>query len=59
MLRSLVGSEMCIRDRGLAISRQIIESHGGQIFAENRYDGDDHHDSEIAGARFTAELPMH
>ena len=44
---------------GLAISRQIIESHGGQIFAENRYDGDDHHDSEIAGARFTAELPMH
>ena len=37
---------------GLAISRQIVEAHGGTIRAENRMDGD-----RVAGARFTVKLP--
>ena len=55
---------------GLSISRQIIEAHGGRIWAANRLqpleDGDrelDHDGSESAqervlGARFTVWLPM-
>lgn len=35
---------------GLAIARQIILAHGGQIFAENRH-------PPGSGARFTVELP--
>ena len=43
---------------GLSISKQIIEAHGGKIWAENRAgpsnaDGD----SRIAGARFVVRLP--
>ncbi len=38
---------------GLSISRQIIEAHGGVIFAENRGDDPDH----PTGARFVVRLP--
>lgn len=38
---------------GLSISKQIIEVHGGQIFAANKRD----EDGEIAGACFTVQLP--
>ena len=38
---------------GLAISRQIVEAHGGTIRAGNRM----RPDGGIAGARFTVELP--
>lgn len=37
---------------GLAICRQIIDAHGGKIFAENIYNGD----QEKTGARFTVVL---
>ncbi|MEP5262783.1 MAG: stimulus-sensing domain-containing protein, partial [Nitratireductor sp.] len=37
---------------GLAISRQIIEAHGGIIRADNRMK-----DGKVMGARFTVELP--
>ena len=43
---------------GLSISKQIIEAHGGKIWAENRAgpsnaDGD----TRVAGARFVVRLP--
>jgi len=37
---------------GLSISKQIIEAHGGQLWAQNRMSGD-----AVAGARFTIRLP--
>lgn len=37
---------------GLSIVRQIVETHGGKVWAENRQDGD-----RIAGARFVVDLP--
>ncbi len=37
---------------GLAISRQIVEAHGGTIVAGNRMK-----DGEVRGACFTVELP--
>ena len=41
---------------GLSISRQIIEAHGGNIVATNRYeDGDER--GAIIGARFEVRLP--
>ena len=39
---------------GLAIARQIVESHGGRIWAENRMSDD----GGVAGARFIVELPL-
>ncbi len=38
---------------GLSISHQIIDAHGGQIWAENRYDPDGH----VLGATFFVLLP--
>jgi len=43
---------------GLSISEQIIEAHGGRLWAENRFgvaaaDGT----SKVLGARFTVRLP--
>jgi two-component system, OmpR family, sensor histidine kinase ChvG len=40
---------------GLSISREIIVSHSGEIFAENRPAGDG---SGPKGARFTVRLPL-
>lgn len=42
---------------GLAISRQIINSHGGRIFAENRLANPDSPEGARKGARFIVELP--
>lgn len=42
---------------GLAISRQIVNSHGGRIYAENRLTEPDNPESERHGARFVVELP--
>ncbi|HEX7799815.1 MAG TPA: ATP-binding protein [Asticcacaulis sp.] len=39
---------------GLSISRQIVEAHGGRIWAENRKDGE----GRVTGARFTLHLPQ-
>ena len=39
---------------GLSISRQIIEVHGGRIFASNLRDDA----GKVTGARFTIELPL-
>ena len=38
---------------GLSIVRQIVESHRGEVFAENRM-----RDGEIIGARFVVRLPL-
>jgi len=42
---------------GLSISRQIIEAHGGRIWAENVRPVEARHDSAPEGARFVLELP--
>jgi two-component system sensor histidine kinase ChvG len=42
---------------GLSISRQIIEGHGGRIWAENRTRARPGGDSEVLGARFVVRLP--
>ncbi len=39
---------------GLSISRQIVEAHGGTIWAENRHDDR----GNVRGARFTVCLPL-
>jgi two-component system, OmpR family, sensor histidine kinase ChvG len=38
---------------GLSIVKQIVEAHGGQVWAENRRGAD----GEVAGARFEVALP--
>ncbi len=38
---------------GLAISRQIVKAHGGQIYAVNRTGSE----GQVLGARFTVDLP--
>ena len=38
---------------GLAISRQIVKAHGGQIYAVNRTSST----GDVVGARFTVDLP--
>src|SRR5206468_6743643 len=49
---------------GLSISRQIVEAHGGLIWAENRLretepaDPEVGRQPEVAGARFTVWLPV-
>ncbi len=42
---------------GLAISRQIVNSHGGRIYAENRLADPGDAASARKGARFVVELP--
>ena len=37
---------------GLSIVKQIIETHRGEVWAENRMDGD-----RVLGARFVVRLP--
>jgi len=39
---------------GLAIARQIVASHGGRIWAENKRDPE----GQCSGARFVVELPL-
>ncbi|MHA1559955.1 MAG: stimulus-sensing domain-containing protein [Alphaproteobacteria bacterium] len=41
---------------GLSISRQIVEAHGGQIWAENIPSGGN--DEKVIGARFGVRLPV-
>jgi two-component system sensor histidine kinase ChvG len=44
---------------GLSISKQIIEAHGGKIWAENRHGVPAHDGAEpiVLGARFVVQLP--
>jgi len=39
---------------GLSISKQIVDAHGGRIYAENRHDAE----GRVIGARFVVRLPV-
>jgi two-component system sensor histidine kinase ChvG len=41
---------------GLSISKQIVEAHGGELWAENRL-GTEGSEPAVLGARFTVKLP--
>jgi len=41
---------------GLSISKQIVEAHGGGLWAENRL-GTENGEPKVLGARFTVKLP--
>jgi two-component system sensor histidine kinase ChvG len=43
---------------GLSISRDIIRAHGGQIFAENRFEDGSGPDDTPLGARFVVKFPL-
>ena len=43
---------------GLSISREIVLAHGGQIRAENCYDGKAGENARPTGARFVVRLPV-
>jgi two-component system sensor histidine kinase ChvG len=42
---------------GLSISKQIVEAHDGQLWAENRTANQDPEPGKVLGARFTIRLP--
>lgn len=42
---------------GLSISRQIVEAHGGRIWAENRTEPGEDGTPRVTGARFVVRLP--
>ena len=42
---------------GLSICKQIVEAHGGRIWAENRARKSDAGEEEVLGARFVVRLP--
>jgi two-component system, OmpR family, sensor histidine kinase ChvG len=44
---------------GLSISKQIVEAHGGEIFARNRHADNELGEAKIRGAIFTVRLPRH
>lgn len=43
---------------GLAISKQIVEAHGGVIWAENIRPANADHNAPPLGARFVVGLPL-
>jgi two-component system sensor histidine kinase ChvG len=44
---------------GLSISKQIVDAHGGEIFARNRHAGSETGEGNVRGAIFTVRLPRH